>query len=134
VQKSSKSVGDQIHRSSGQELFLFGLVGAVNTAFGYCVYALCLYIGWTYQVASALSMLSSVVVGFVGQGHIVFKNSEPRRLMRYLLMWLGLLVLYNSIVGRVMSEGYSPYVGGLFAIPPVIAASFFAQKYFVFRQ
>ena len=117
-----------------RELLMFGIVGTVNTAFGYGVYALCLYLGTAFQVASAVSMLSSIAVGFFGHGYIVFESAAPNRLIRYVAMWFGLLVLYTFIVRQSLSLGHSPYIGGLIAMPFVIGASFLTQKYFVFRK
>ena len=123
-----------VKRTSRRELILFATVGVANTIFGYAVYAFCLYVAWPYQVASLLSMVASIFVGFIGQGRLVFKNSSSKRIVRYVLMWVGLLTVYNQVVKVAIECGYSPYIGGLMALPIVIPLSFFAQKYFVFRR
>lgn len=123
-----------VRRKSMRELVLFGLVGLANTAFGYGLYAFCLYLGWPYQVATALSMLGSICVGFLGQGRLVFGNFESRRIVRYVVMWVGLLLLFNLIVKGTIYAGYSAYLGGLVALPIIIPVSFLAQKFYVFRH
>lgn len=117
-----------------KELLLFGLVGIANTAIGYAVYALCLYLGAPYPVATVLSMLTSVCIGFFGQGRLVFKNADSKRILRYVVMWVVLLLVYNLVVMATTTAGYSAYVGGLVALPFVIPLSFLAQKYYVFRR
>ena len=113
---------------------LFGLVGIANTAFGYGLYAFCLYLGWPYPVATVVSMLGSICVGFLGQGRLVFRNMESRRIGRYVVTWAGLLVLFNLVVKVTTYAGYSAYVGGLVALPIVVPLSYLAQKFYVFRR
>lgn len=123
-----------VRRKSVQELVLFGLVGIANTAFGYGLFAFCLYLGWPYQVATGVSMLGSICVGFLGQGRLVFGNFESRRIVRYVVMWAGLLLLFNLVVKGTIYAGYSAYLGGLVALPIIIPLSFLAQKFYVFRR
>jgi putative flippase GtrA len=123
-----------VRRKSVQELVLFGLVGIANTAFGYGLYAFCLYLGWPYQAATVLSMLGSIGVGFLGQGRLVFRNVESRRIGRYVVMWVGLLLLFNLVVNVTTYAGYSAYLGGLVALPIIIPLSFLVQKLYVFRR
>lgn len=121
-------------RKSAQELMLYVMVGVANTAFGYAVYAFCLSLGWPYQVASVLTVLANISVGFFGQGRLVFKHAESGRIVRYVVMWVGLLVLFNLIVKVTTYAGYSAYVGGFVAFPIIIPLSFLAHKYYVFRR
>lgn len=134
TKEAALSANPGMRRKSVQELVLFGLVGIANTAFGYGLYAFCLYLGWPYQVATVASMLGSIGVGFFGQGRLVFRNIESRRIGRYVVMWVGLLLLFNLVVRVTTYAGYSAYVGGLVALPIIIPLSFLAQKFYVFRR
>jgi putative flippase GtrA len=70
----------------------FVLVGVVNTAFGYGIYGLLLWLG----VVLPLSLLGATVLGilfnFLTTGHLVFRdfswNRLPRFIAAYALMWL----------------------------------------------
>lgn len=134
TKKAARPKTPDARRKPAQELILYGLVGAANTAFGYAVYAFCLYLGWPYQVASLLTVLANISLGFLGQGRIVFKEGGPGRIVRYVVVWVGLLLLFNLVVKVTTQAGYSAYVGGLVAFPIIIPLSFLAQKYYVFRR
>ena len=115
-------------------VMLFALIGFLNTAFAYLVYAASLYVGLPYPVAIILSMAASILVGFVGQGRLVFRNSDPSRIVRYVVMWGLLLLVHTAIVNRSVAYGFTTYVGGLLAILPVVSLSYVIQKYYVFKR
>lgn len=117
-----------------RQLGLFAVIGFLNTAFAYLVYAASLYFGLPYPVAIVLSMAASILVGFVGQGRLVFRNSDPSRIVRYVVMWGLLLLVHTAIVNRSVAYGLTTYVGGLLAILPVVSLSYFIQKYYVFKR
>jgi putative flippase GtrA len=112
----------------------FLLVGATNTLVGYGVFAGMLALGFHHVYGSMTTMLLSICLGYLGQGKIVFKSLTRSGLLRYVLMWLGLLGLYSGIVESTVAAGFSAYIGGILAAPPVIAVSYLAQRYFVFSD
>ena len=117
-----------------RQFILFGLVGFLNTAFAYGVYAASLYFGLPYPVAIILSMASSILIGFFGQGRLVFGNSDISRILRYVVMWGLLLLVHTGIVNRSVAHGLTTYAGGLIATLPVVALSYLIQRYFVFKR
>ena len=117
-----------------RQLILFGVVGFLNTAFAYGVYAMSLYFGLPYPVAIILSMAASILVGFIGQGRLVFGNGDASRIVRYVVMWGLLLLVHTAIVNRAMAYGLTTYAGGLIATLPVVALSFVIQRYYVFKR
>ena len=117
-----------------RELFLFGVVGGLNTLASYAVYAGGLYVGLSYPWASVLSMVASICIGFKAQGRFVFLNTDARRVLRYIAMWCVLMLVYLTVVTLSVRFGVSEYIGGLLAIPPVMVVSYLAQKYFVFKR
>ena len=117
-----------------RQLILFGIVGFLNTAFAYGVYAVSLYLGFPYPVAIILSMAASILVGFMGQGRLVFGNGDASRIVRYVVMWGLLLLVHTAIVNRSLAYGLTTYAGGLIAILPVVALSYVIQRYYVFKR
>ncbi len=113
----------------------FLLAGLVNTGFSYCVYALGLWLGLAYPPANFLAMLAGVFMGFLTQGHFVFRKFEARRFPRFVLTWLllwGLNILMIAILLPLV--GGNPYVAGAIAMVIVVALSFIVQKYLVFAD
>jgi len=81
-----------------RQFLRFSVVGVVNTAFGYGIYGLLLWLG----VSLPLSLLGATVLGilfnFLTTGHLVFRDFAwdrlPRFIAAYGLMWmLGTVVI-----------------------------------------
>ncbi len=111
----------------------FGVVGGMNTAFSYAVYALGIYVGLAYYIASFAALVFGIIVSFFTQGKIVFGAQLKGRFPAFVVMW-GLLYLMNIGAIRLMVEfGMNYYTAGLIAAFPVVAASFILQKFIIFK-
>lgn len=111
----------------------FVLVGVLNTAFSYGVYAAMLWLGLSYWAASLISMLMGVVFSFRTQGQLVFGNSSWRLFGRFVLVWLFILAFNLSLIGGLIRLGMDAYGAGAVALIPVVGLSFLAQRFIVFR-
>ena len=123
-----------IHLSVEQRRFIkFLLVGVLNTLFGYAVFALFVYLGFHYSLASLLSTILGVLFNFRTTGRLVFNNRNNFLLWRFAMVYT---VVYGCNVGllRVM-DGYSidMYVAGAVAVFPLAVLSYFLNKRFVFE-
>jgi putative flippase GtrA len=111
----------------------FVLVGGLNTAFSYVVYAACIFIGGGYVLASAASMAGGILFSHMTTGRLVFAGASPGSLARfaacYLLVYgFNLLLLYS--LDRL---GVDPYLSGLIVALPGALLSFVLLKLVVFR-
>ncbi len=121
-------------RTGIPQLVRFVLVGIVNTGFSYAIYAGLLFFGLGYAIANLIALLVGILFSFKTQGILVFNNSDNRLLFRFALAW-SLIYLFNIfIIGRFIAFGLNPYISGALALPFAVLSSYFAQKYFVFRQ
>lgn len=110
----------------------FLMVGCLNTGFSYGLYAVFLWCNLNYVIANGLAFLISILFSFRTQGALVFRNSEPRLLLRFALAW-GLIYLFNiGLIAVLMGAGFNAYVAGALALVPVILLSFVVQKFVVF--
>lgn len=115
-------------------LVRFLLVGTVNTAFSYGVYALMLYFGMNYAAASLIALVLGILFSFRTQGAFVFYNSDKTRFGRFVVAW-GIIYLCNIAFIRVMlGFGFSAYVAGVLALPITTFLSYVIQKHFVFHR
>ena len=120
-----------IVRSSRVIRFL--VVGVLNTAFSYSIYALLLFVGLSYQLANFGSLVLGILFSFKTQGHFVFRNADNRLLGRFVLCWILIYVCNIAVIGRIMAFGIDAYSAGALALPITILLSYIIQKYFVFR-
>lgn len=110
----------------------FVVVGVLNTAFSYAIYALLLYFGFNYAVANLTALVIGVLFSFKTQGRLVFANADNGRIVRFAAVWAVLYFFNIFVISRFIALGFDPYVSGAFALPFSTVLSFVAQKFFVF--
>ena len=115
------------------QLTRFLAAGLFNTGLSYAAYALCLWLGMAYPLANFAAMVAGVLIGFLTQGHFVFRRLEGWRFPRFLLSWLALWGL-NVLLIRLLLPlvAMNAYLAGAVALCVIVPLSFVAQKYLVF--
>jgi putative flippase GtrA len=111
----------------------FVLVGGMNTAFSYGVYAALLWCGLAYWLANLGALVLGVLFSFRTQGALVFKQTEGARFPRFVAAWLGIFAVHTVLIGALIRLGLNPYVAGAVALVPVTLLSFIVQRRWVFR-
>ncbi|WP_343623465.1 GtrA family protein [Roseateles puraquae] len=110
----------------------FLIVGALNTALAYAVYALLLWLGLAYGWANLGSLVVGILVSFFLQGRLVFGSHDNRLLPRFVLCWLILYALNVALIAGLMRLGLNAYTAGALALLPMALGSFLVQRTFVF--
>lgn len=112
----------------------FVLVGTLNTAFSYLIYAGLLFAGFDYKIANLLTLTLGVLFSFKTQGHLVFNNPDNRLLGRFVLSWAFIYLCVTAVIGKIIDFGFDAYWAGAIALPFSVVLSYLTQRYFVFRQ
>lgn len=111
----------------------FALVGAFNTAFGYSLYLGFLSAHLPYWAAWGLSLMISLIIGFLLSGRLVFREAKRKSLFLYLGSWFliyGLnVVVLDHLIGAYLTAEFAPFA----ILPFNVVASFVLQKTVVFR-
>lgn len=110
----------------------FALVGLFNTAFGYLVYAVMIYCGIMYALASLISLATSLLVGYFATGRLVFGNNSLARMPHYFAAYGATYLLNVSAITVFVWAGLNDYLAGLAAVPPTAIASYLILHYLVF--
>ena len=121
------------HRLHAQ-LIRFGLVGLVNTALSYAIYALLLALGLPFRLAYLGALVLGIAISFISQGRLVFGEGSAARLPRFVALWAALYFVNTAVIGWIMAAGFDAYAAGALALVPITAISFVAQRYLVFRR
>ncbi|NLG33174.1 MAG: GtrA family protein [Syntrophomonadaceae bacterium] len=122
------------HILSGERkrLVLFLLVGGLNTIFGYSLYALLLYSGLHYALASLLSTIGGVLFNFKTTGVIVFKNHNNKLLFKFIGVY-AITYLLNIGCLRIFDIfNVNMYLAGAIVLIPVALIAYTLQKRLVF--
>lgn len=111
----------------------FILVGILNTAFGYGVFALLLYFGIHYSLAVILSTVAGILFNFKTTGVLVFKNHNNKLIFKFVTVY-ALICAIGIIFLRIAEIMHiNLYFGGLVSTGICAVISFILNKNWVFK-
>lgn len=114
-----------------RRLLRFLVVGGLNTAMSLGVYFLCLYLlDWPYYVASAVSILVGIAVGFKAHGAFVFASQGS--FLRYVACWASIYAV-NTLMIALIRDYTGDYWAQIILLPFTTALSFYLMKKLVYR-
>lgn len=110
------------------------MVSAMNTAFGYCLFALLIFLKMPYQVALFIGTILGVLFNFKTTGHIVFKNKEKSLIYKFFGVY-GIVYLFNlGSIAFLKTVGINEYYSGAIVMVPAGLLAFWLNSRFVFTQ
>lgn len=109
------------------------LVGSFNTASSFATYAIFTWMGLPVSLASLGALVLGICLSFVTLGRLVFLSALRGRFHRFVLLWTALYIVNLGLISLLMQFGVGPYLAGLLAALPTVAAAFLLQRAFVFR-
>jgi len=111
----------------------FGVAGAVNTAFGFAVYAALVLVGLPAFASLLAATVAGVFFNFLTFGGFAFRRLQARRLPRFLAAY-GLVYLFNLALleGLRAATGLGPVVAQLACLPVVAPSAYLLLKAKVF--
>jgi len=112
----------------------FLLVGGLNTAFGYSIYALLLYAGIHFSLASFISTCLGVLFNFKTVGRLVFKNSKSSLFVKFAGVYLFVYLVSIGCLNFFNINNVNMYIAGAILIFPMAVLSFCLNKLFVFKE
>ena len=102
----------------------FLAVGVLNTAFGYALYALLIWLGLAPQPALAVSFAIGVMWNYLTHARLVFDQSGYRRVLPYAGAY-GLIYLINAgALQAALVAGLSPLAAQALLVLPMAALAF----------
>ncbi|HEY6008352.1 MAG TPA: GtrA family protein [Geobacteraceae bacterium] len=112
----------------------FLLVGALNTVFGYSLFAFFIFLGVHYSLAVLLSTILGILFNFKTIGRLVFGSRNNRLIFRFVATY-GVTYLLNVATLKVLdSFRVNMYIAGLLLLVPLALVSFVLQKKYVFTE
>jgi len=124
----------QIRRPGVRQFLRFLMVGGVNTAFGYSVYAAAIFAGLRPTLALACAMVCGVVFNFFTTGRLVFREQAGNAFPRFVLAY-GVIYLVNlGLLHLATRLGAGPLLAQALVTPPTVVFTFGLMKLVVFRR
>ena len=125
---------DLIRFLLSKELIRFGLVALLNTAFGYAIYALFIWLGLHYTLATLLSTIIGVLFNFKTYGVLVFKNKSNKLIFKFILVYIFLYLCNIGGIAALKLCGLSSYIAGLVMIVPIGLLGYLLNKKLVYEK
>ena len=117
-----------------KQIINFILVGLLNTAFGYAVYSLFIYLGLNYINAALFATIIGVFFNFKTIGNMVFKSNDNRLIIKFIFVYCVVFLVNILFIKIFKSIGFNDYTAGFLAIGPYAVVSFILNKKYVFRK
>jgi putative flippase GtrA len=115
-------------------LYKYLLIGGVNTAFGYSVFAILLFFGLHYSLAVLVGTILGVLFNFQSYGRLVFQDYSWNLLSRFVFVYtiiyfanITLLLIFDLVVSNL-------YISGLMVLPIIAYLGYFFNKRYVWKK
>lgn len=111
----------------------FILVGILNTAFGYAVFAILLFLGLHYTLAVILSTIAGIAFNFKTTGTLVFKNNNNKLIFKFIAVYAlncitGIIILRLAEISHI-----NLYLAGILSTGLCAVIGFLLNKNWVFK-
>jgi putative flippase GtrA len=117
-----------------RRVILFCLAGAVNTAFGYALFAVLLSAGLHRVAAMLVATAGGVLFNYWFTGRVVFDNRGLGRLPRFVGAYIIVYLINVACMEALVAAGAGAYAAGAVSIAVAAAAAYLIQSRFVFGR
>jgi putative flippase GtrA len=116
-----------------RQFITFLMVGVLNTLFGYSLFALLIYVGLHYTIATFIGTVLGVLFNFKTTGKLVFDSHDNRLLWKFFGVY-GVMYFFN-IIGLYFLDILikNIYISGAVLILPMALVGFVLNRRFVFN-
>ncbi len=112
----------------------FFLVSGLNTVFGYGLFALLIYVGLHYALATFITTVISLIFNFKTIGVLVFKNNKNILIFNFVGVSAIRYVLTVIFLAIFKYYGINEYIGQAILIVPMGLFGYILNHYFVFNK
>jgi len=112
----------------------FLMVGLLNTAFGYAVFALCVMMGAGPALAALVSTIAGIAFNFVSTGRFVFGYRGCRALPGFIGVYVGVYLINVAGLAFLINAGATALLAQLLLLPLLVVTSFVGMNRFVFPE
>jgi putative flippase GtrA len=123
-------------REDASRIVRFLATGVLNTAFGYAVYAVLLWMGLPYAAALLLATIVGVVFNFFSYGKLVFQGETGKRtFVRFVIAYLAIYALNVGLLHLgTQGLGWNAYVAQAACMVPIVVVSWMLMNRWVFGR
>ena len=127
-------IGDLVLRFWRVRFLRFLVIGAINTVFGYAVFATFILMGIHYAVAALLGTILAIIFNFNTTGRLVFRSRDNRLIFKFFAVYGVNYVVGVGILKFFKMFGVHVLVTAAVGALPTAIFSFALMRRFVFQQ
>ena len=116
-----------------RRILLFLAVGALNTIFGYSVFAAVYLATENHNVALLAATTIGILFNFLTTGRIVFGNRSWRALPPFVLTYAFGFALNALLLNALLRTGIDALVAQAICLPVIVVSSYAINSRLVFR-
>ncbi|WP_321927958.1 GtrA family protein [Paraburkholderia guartelaensis] len=130
---SERGLAGEPMRKTAIQLVRFLIVGGLNTAFGYSLFAVLTYVGVVYPIAIGLATVGGVLFNFQSVGRLVFSGAPRSRFWRFVGVYCVVYLVNLGGVRLLLDHGAGIYVANALMLIPLSLLAFILNRQFVFN-
>ena len=111
---------------------LYIVIGVINTAFGYSLFAGLTYLHIPYRLALLIATVIGVTFNFFTYGKLVFNNTKKQLIVKFFVGYAILYFLNIGFLDILLKFIPNTYIAQLICIPLMAFLSYWINKTFVF--
>jgi putative flippase GtrA len=112
----------------------FLLVGCLNTAVGYGLFAACILIGLPSALALLIATVIGVLFNYLSTGRLVFAWHTSRRLWLFVLSYAVVYLVNVAALLGLERMSVPALLAQVLLLPPIVGLAFLLNKYVVFSS
>lgn len=124
----------EVYKKIDKKFIKFLFVGALNTVFGYLMYAIFISTPLSRELALFCAYFFGVLWNFKMTGTLVFKNSENKLIFKFVSVYVLTYFINLYCLNFFASIEFNKYIAQLILVFPIAVISFLLFKNFVFKE
>ncbi|MEN9917162.1 MAG: hypothetical protein RLY40_1094 [Pseudomonadota bacterium] len=108
-----------------KQFIIFLFVGAMNTIFGYSIFAFLIFVNTPYYLALFFAALLGLIFNFITTGRIVFKNKGFSIFYKFMTVSMLLYFINITLIKIINRNINNFYISGLLSISFTAILSFY---------
>lgn len=117
-----------------RERFLrFLLVGAVNTVFGYSIFAIIYMVSNNHNISAVVATAGGVLFNYFSTGKFVFNNRGYAAFLPFILVYIVALILNIIVLNGLIYFGLNAFISQALSLPVLVITSYFLNSRIAFR-
>jgi putative flippase GtrA len=112
----------------------FLVVGGLNTAIGYGIYAILIVLGLVPELALLVATIIGITVNYFTTGRMVFGTRGDGLFFKFMLVYAVMYILTAVALRGLLLAGIAPLIAQAIILPVIAVATFLAFRKLVFRK